>query len=184
MVDELDEYEDVLRDLIRQSGQSRYERIAPSSDSIEGIANLRDDLLRWIESEGENAHACELLSCVDETLLKFESAKNWLSKKCELLGKTSKKDRKRMAILSQQIVERETLPLPPEVESDLLSFLESQDWTLGGLDLSNSLVANWLDDNIHSLAIRDSTTDFFEMNGLDSSRSIYNYLMARRTEKS
>jgi len=180
MVDELSEFESVLRDLIGQSGQSRYDRKAPNSDSVEGLVALRSDLITHIESEGESGRALEMLASIDETLLRFDSARNWLQMKCDFNGEVTRKDRKRLAILAQETQERKTLPLPPEVEADLLSFLENQDWTRGGMDLSNSLIADWLEDNIRSQAIRESVAGHFEFMNLRSAGEIFRYLVSRR----
>jgi len=104
---ELTNIEARLKIAIKQSGQSRYQREEPDSESIRGLAEARDELRRIVESQAENHRAWDLLSLAEECLLAFRSAKRCLQTKCDLLDKVSKKDRKRLALLEVAIQEAE-----------------------------------------------------------------------------
>ena len=110
-------------DAIRQTGQSRYEREAPSPESIHSLEGLRIRLKQHVNADNKNVAYLAMLADIEESLLNYESAIKCLQKIVELGGGKQKAIRKRLAILKGR---RNTKPLFPIQESDympLQSFL-------------------------------------------------------------
>ena len=174
------ELETRLRKIIRASEQSRYERGLPQNGTIKDFAELKQEITALLDFDDELPKLYDMLSSIDECLLKYDSAREWLKKKCEALGSTSKKDRKRMAIFAQHAAARKKSPIPNDVKQDLIRFLESLDWSEPGAKQTDDKVPNWLRENLLSQPLLDSALGHFQNTGLDFDWDVFVYL-ARKT---
>lgn len=94
-----DEVEGVLRQGMRLSKQSSYERRAPAKESLPLLQEAVSKLRILTSSEPYNAKAWDLLALAYECLLKYDSAIECLTKSVAIGGKSSKSQQKRLAML-------------------------------------------------------------------------------------
>lgn len=167
-----------LQKIISESGQSRYDRGVVTGQSVPKLVECKSKLLSILQGF-ESPLVYDLLSLVDECLLKYRSATDWLDKKCSLEGTVSKKDRKRRSLLELQIANLKSLPLPSEFEADLLNYLQEMDRSSEPSLGRPVAVEQWLEHNVQSLAIRDAVSAYFRKNGLDSDHAILKHLQDR-----
>lgn len=108
----------------RQTGQSSYERRAPSAKAVAPLLALRSELAEFLSHDPRSAEAHRLLSLVHECLLNYPAARTSLDAALSLSGRRDAKDLKRLALLREYEQEWKELPFTPDELATLGRFLE------------------------------------------------------------
>jgi len=108
----------------RLTGQSSYERRAPSPRSIPALLKAKTDIQEFLLLHEHEAQAHRLLSTVQECLLNYPGARASLELAMQLSSQREAKDLKRLALLREYEKKWTELPISPAELASLGSFLE------------------------------------------------------------
>lgn len=147
--------------------------------SVRSRVELKSELLDRMKSDSREPWIYDLLSRIDESLKKYVEAHRWIRLKCERSGQTLKRDRKRLGVLAQHLRDQQIMPMPKEHQEDMLTDFSSMEWETSSVHESRSRTQEWLNNNVHSLAIQEAVLDHFKDLKLDSDFEIFQRL--RRT---
>jgi hypothetical protein len=106
------------------TGQSSYERRAPSPKSIPALLKVKADIHEFLLLHGHEAQAHRLLSTVQECLLNYPGARASLELAIQISPQRDAKDLKRLALLREYEKKWAELPISPVELASLGSFLE------------------------------------------------------------
>jgi hypothetical protein len=170
----LDQFEDLLLDAIRRSGQASYSRRASPQDVLIDLGSLARKVESIIEEEGASSRACRLLSQIYECMLNYRSAAIHLEQAMTIDGRKERKDLKRLARLRESHREWTACPLLPTELSKLGEFLSSSGANDPSIATNLDLTTKWLKANtledvnavLEHLRTRGVTTDFQVLNNV------------------
>lgn len=106
------------------TGQSSYERRAPSPKAIPALLKAKTDIQAFLLLHENEAQAHRLLSTVQECLLNYPGARASLELAIQLSSQRDAKDLKRLALLKEYEKKWAELPISPAELASLGSFLE------------------------------------------------------------
>jgi tetratricopeptide (TPR) repeat protein len=109
----------------RMSGQSSYERRAPSAQSVPAFLAVEADLHGFLQQHPDNAEAWRLLSLAQECLLNYQGAVASLERATRLSAKRDPRDLKRLALLREQQAKWSALSLTADDLANLGQYLET-----------------------------------------------------------
>ncbi len=121
-----DEIEDLLRQGMRLSKQSSYERRAPVREAIPILQEAISQLRVLTELEPDNVKGWDLLSLAYECLLKYDSALECLRNSIAIGGKASKPQQKRLAMIQSNLKKWSEFSLTGDQLRGLEEFLKSK----------------------------------------------------------
>ena|SRR5688572_24119461 len=130
----------------RLTGQSSYERRAPSPKSIPALLAVKSEITRFLSENPENAEAYRLLSKAQECLLDYPAALSNFETSLKLSNQRNKKDLKCLALLREYESKWKEFPLTPEELASLGRFL-SDSLPPTGCDQSVKYTKQWLATN-------------------------------------
>lgn len=120
----IDEAESLLREGMRLSKQSSFERRAPAHEAIPILQESVRQLRVLTEHNPGNAKGWSLLSLAYECLLKYDSAIECLRKSIAIVGKSSKPQQKRLAMIESYAKKWSEFSLNADQLRDLEEFLK------------------------------------------------------------
>jgi len=106
------------------TGQSSYERRAPSPRAIPALLKAKSDIQEFLLLHGGEAEAHRLLSTAQECLLNYPGARASLELAIQLSPQREAKALKRLALLRECEKKWSELPISPVELASLGSFLE------------------------------------------------------------
>jgi hypothetical protein len=109
---------------MRVSGQGTYARRAPKKDSISHFDKSRSLLLAILKNDPLDQDALLMMSQLEECLLNYPKAIEYLKKAFEAGKKCTNKDLKRLTLLRSNLVEWRDLSLTPNELRELGRYLE------------------------------------------------------------
>lgn len=127
----------------RLTGQSSYERRAPSPKSVPALIAAKSEISRFISEDTENAEAHRLLSQAQECLLNYPGARSSFEKALSLSNQRNPKDLKHLALLREYESKWSEFPLTPDELAGLGSYLTKQLAT-DGCDHTPKHTKEWL----------------------------------------
>lgn len=109
----------------RLTGQSSYERRAPSPKSIPALLAVKSEISQFLSENTENAEAHRLLSMAQECLLNYPAARSSFETSLTLSNQRNPKDLKHLALLREYESKWKDFPLTPEELENLGAYLSS-----------------------------------------------------------
>lgn len=96
------------------TGQSSYDRRAPSPKAVPPLLAAKAEISRFIAEHGDSAEAWRLLSQAQECLLGYAAARESFEKALSLSPQRSPKDLKHLVLLREYESKWKDLPLTPD----------------------------------------------------------------------
>jgi len=127
----------------RLTGQSSYERRAPSPKSVPALLAAKAEIAQFLSQNAESAEAHRLLSMAQECLLNYPAARRSFEAALSLLNQRNPKDLKHLALLKEYESKWLDFPLTPEELASLGSFL-SASLSAAGCNHSAEQTKQWL----------------------------------------
>lgn len=139
----IDELRTLLISAQKLTGQSSYERRAPSPKAVPALLTAKSEITQFLSQNTESAEAYRLLSLAQECLLNYPSARNNFEKALSLSNQRNPKDLKHLALLREYEKKWQELPLTPEELENLGSYLTGLLAT-HGCDHTSKHTKEWL----------------------------------------
>jgi tetratricopeptide (TPR) repeat protein len=160
--------EDLLRSAMMLSKQSRYERRAPSKESVPLLQNALGHLMELTKEQPRNPKAWELTSLAYECLLQYDASLVCLRKAIAIDGKPSKLQKKRLAMIQACSTKWAELLLSVDQLRSLEEFLKTNRADERSDVRTLELTKKWLEDEgtvdaaavISQLGERGAFSDF------------------------
>lgn len=105
------------------TGQSSYERRAPSPKAVPALLTAKSEITRFLAENPESAEAYRLLSLAQECLLHYRGARISLERAMAFATQRNPKDLKHLALLRECESKWEALPLTPDELHSLGDYL-------------------------------------------------------------
>jgi hypothetical protein len=109
----------------RLTGQSSYERRAPSAKSVPALLAVKSEIMQFLSENTENAEAYRLLSMAQECLLNYPAARRNFEAWLALTNQRNPKDLKHLVLLREYESKWTEFPLTPEELASLGRFLSA-----------------------------------------------------------
>ena len=130
----------------RLTGQSSYERRAPSPKSVPALLAVKAEITQFLKKNAECAEAHRLLSMVQECLLNYPAARRSFEESLSRSSQRNPKELKHLALLKEYESKWQEFPLTPEELADMGSFL-SASLSAAGCNHSAEYTKQWLTEN-------------------------------------
>ena len=109
----------------RLTGQSSYERRAPSPKSVPALLAVKSEIKAFLAANPGNAEAYRLLSMAQECLLNYPAARSSLETALSLAEQRNPKDLKHLALLREYEAKWNKFPFTPDELASLGRSLSS-----------------------------------------------------------